>query len=327
MAKKKGTEYEELVAEIVGSFFHNNCTVAQGVWIEGPDGRRDMDVLIEGVVDGKKIRVLVECKDYDKSKTGRVGIELIDSLDSKRHDLSIDRCLICSNSGFTDPALRKAKRKGIGAISVLASGDGRVKIEIIEKVYYLVIKNELFNATFHPHGYFKSFDPSDVVYKKLPVYLWVQNKLSVHCINATSRKQLEKINKKYRFKHPVQVRSNKRKHLLSSVEGSMEVSKSWYSVDVRLDAKSAIYDYLSGQISLTPGENSFQIHGLDIAGKGGDLVEELPEDSELGVTFNESKTKLVLMMVEGLNFRSNDDFPDLDKFVVPEDIAFDVDKP
>lgn len=327
MAKKKGTAYEELVATIIGSFFHENCTVKQGSWVDGPDGRRDMDVLIEGLIENKKLKILVECKDYDKSKTGRAGIELIDALDSKRHDLLIDRCLICSNSGFTDPALRKAKRKGIGAISVLKSGDGRVKIEIIEKIFYQIVNIENFTCSFHLHKRSEGFDISSVQYKKLPVYLWVQQRMSLHAINTTVRKNNNLVNKYFRFKHPLQVKSKGRKFLLSSVEGTMAITNTWYSTDVRLDAKSAIYNYLSGQISLTPGGNNFQIHGLDIVEKKGELEKRLPDDSELGVTFNEDKRRIAVMMIEGLNFKSDDEIPKLNSYIVDEDMSLDINMP
>jgi len=327
MAKKKGTAYEELVASIVGSFFHENCVVKQGSWVDGPDGRRDMDVLIEGLVKGKNLKVLVECKDYDKSKTGKVGIELIDALDSKRHDLNIDKCLICSNSGFTDPAIRKAKRKNIGVISAIKSGDNRIKIEIIEKIFYQIVKIDTFNCKFHIHKRSEGFEPSNVLYKKLPVYLWIQQRMSYLASNFNNRNNNNQLNKIFRFKQPLQVRSKARKFLLSAVEGNMAVTNSWYSMDVKLDAKSAIYNYLSGQINLTPGKNNFQIHGLGIAGKEGKLEEELPQDSELGVTFNENKSRIAVMMIEGLNFKSDDEIPNLNSLVVDEDMSLEFSKP
>jgi len=324
MTKKKGTAYEELVAIIVREFFNESCTIKHGSWIDGPDGRRDMDVLVEGVKDGKKEKILIECKDYDKSKTGRVGIELIDALDSKRRDLSIDKCLICSNSGFTAPALRKAKRTGIGPISVLKSGDDRIKIEIIEKIFYRVINVDTFTCTFHFHRLSECIDPSIVLYKKLPVYLWVQQRMSILFTICTSKEAHGQLNKTFRFKHPLQVKSNGRKHYLSSVEGTMEVSRCWYSIDVKLDARSAIYNYLSGQLMLSPGENNLQIHGLDIVGKAGNLEHEPPEDSDLGVTFNNNKNRVAMTMVEGINYKSEDEIPKLNSFVVDEDLSLDI---
>jgi hypothetical protein len=116
--------------------FDSTADVQAGKWVEGPDGRLDMDVSIEGQVNGRPIRLVIECKDFDLRKSGRVGRPFVDALDSKRHDLGVDAAFICSNSGFTQDALRKARRKGIGMISVLAKGDSRAKAIIHKEIYF-----------------------------------------------------------------------------------------------------------------------------------------------------------------------------------------------
>jgi len=50
--------------------------------------------------------VVIECKDWNRP----IGIAFIDALDSKRRDLGASIAMICSNSGFTSDALRKAAR-------------------------------------------------------------------------------------------------------------------------------------------------------------------------------------------------------------------------
>ncbi len=129
MRKPAGTAYQELVATMAKTF-DPAADVRAGEWVEGPDGRLDMDVAIRGRLGGKPTLVVIECKDFDLTKTGKVGRPYIDALDSKRHDLQADAALICSNSGFTVDALNKARRKGIGAISVLSAKDSRVKVVI-----------------------------------------------------------------------------------------------------------------------------------------------------------------------------------------------------
>jgi hypothetical protein len=133
--KPAGTAYQELVATMAKAF-DPTANVRAGEWIEGPDGRLDMDVSIRGSLDGKPTLVVIECKDFDLNKTGKVGRPFIDALDSKRHDLEADAAFICSNSGFTEDALNKARRKGIGAISVLAEDDSRVKVVIETEIYF-----------------------------------------------------------------------------------------------------------------------------------------------------------------------------------------------
>src|SRR6266478_2449351 len=129
MRKRPGKAYQKLVAYVMKAF-DPGADVKEGQWIKGPDGRLDMDVAIRGAIDGKPTLAVIECKDFDLTKTGKVGREYVDALDSKRHDLNADVAIMCSNSGFTEDALNKGRRKSIGAISVLYKGDQRIKVVI-----------------------------------------------------------------------------------------------------------------------------------------------------------------------------------------------------
>jgi hypothetical protein len=81
---KAGTAYQDLVGEIVASM-EPGAQVRTGVWIDGPDGRLDMDVAIRGRIEDRDVSIAVECKDYSKS-TGPVGRAMVDALDSERHE-------------------------------------------------------------------------------------------------------------------------------------------------------------------------------------------------------------------------------------------------
>jgi len=122
---KPGDEYQELVGAVAAAL-DPGASVKMGQWIEGPDGKRDLDVEVRGTIDGSPCFILIECKDW----RDRVGIGVIDALDSKRRDLGADRAIAYSNSGFTAPALRKAARLEIGAASALKAGDGKAKVAI-----------------------------------------------------------------------------------------------------------------------------------------------------------------------------------------------------
>src|SRR5688572_2658658 len=116
---KAGDEYQAIV-EAVARALHPEANVCAGEWVEGPDGRRDMDVAVRF---GKDRVVLLECKDWRRP----VGIDAIDKLESKSRDLGAESALIYSNSGFTKQALVKAERVGIGALSALKAEDGRIR--------------------------------------------------------------------------------------------------------------------------------------------------------------------------------------------------------
>jgi len=122
---KPGDEYQELVGAVEKAL-EPGASVKVGQWIDGPDGKRELDVEVRGTLDGSPCFILIECKDWGDP----VRIGVIDALDSKRRDLFADRAVVYSNSGFTAPALRKAKRVRIGAASALKAGDGEVKVAI-----------------------------------------------------------------------------------------------------------------------------------------------------------------------------------------------------
>src|SRR5262245_53312974 len=123
--KKQGLDYQELVATIVRAL-DIHATVKTGQWCIGPDGHRDIDVEVRGIHNGREYFILIECKDHTYGRTRRkVSINEIDALESKRKDLKADLTVLCSNTGFSAPALRKAGRVRIVAISALATNDNR----------------------------------------------------------------------------------------------------------------------------------------------------------------------------------------------------------
>lgn len=131
---KLGSPYQQLVAEVL-QVFQPNAVVSHGQWIKGPDGSLDLDVSIRGLINGKQQHFVIECKDFDVTKSGKVGRPLVDAFESKRRDIGADWVAMCSNSGFTADALRKCARVGIGAITLMRQGDRRVRAVVDDEVY------------------------------------------------------------------------------------------------------------------------------------------------------------------------------------------------
>lgn len=168
---KSGDDYQELVAAVQRAF-DPGAKVEIGIWVEGPDGRRDMDVAVRGTTNGTSYFALVECKDWQD----KVGIAVVDAFDSKLRDLSADLGVIFSSSGFTRDAERKARRVGIGLASALKDGDPLVKMEILRtfiarrrviKSWAMTIFGDRnIDGPGHYH-------PFDVTFKGLPVVNWI----------------------------------------------------------------------------------------------------------------------------------------------------------
>jgi Restriction endonuclease len=118
---KPGDYYTDFVGRVL-ALLEPDRTIRVGEWVDGPDGRRDMDVEVRGTLNGQPHFYLVERKDWDRP----VGIQVIDALDSKRTDLAADRAIIYSNSGFTEPAIKKAKSVAIELASALCEHDPKI---------------------------------------------------------------------------------------------------------------------------------------------------------------------------------------------------------
>ncbi|MGZ5436762.1 MAG: restriction endonuclease, partial [Pyrinomonadaceae bacterium] len=176
---KAGTEYQELVAEVVRAL-DSNAKVETGQLVIGPDGGREVDVEVRGTQDGRQYFILIECKDktYGGSRR-RVGIGEIDALDSKRRDVNADLAVLCSNTGFAAKALRKAGRVGIVAISILAHADGRAKFVVERDLFARGLSVDrwttLFELVEDRLGDLPAYwSPTDVFFDGLPIVNWLE---------------------------------------------------------------------------------------------------------------------------------------------------------
>jgi hypothetical protein len=118
---KLGGPYEIALYEIL-RLIDPDFEIEQGVWVDGPDGSREVDVLVTGSFRGASIKFLFECKDYSGKR--RMGIGIIDAFDSKLRDLEAFGGVICSNADFSEPARTKAKRLGIGLMAIVKENAG-----------------------------------------------------------------------------------------------------------------------------------------------------------------------------------------------------------
>lgn len=319
-SNKQGLLYQELVGFVIQAF-DPNAKVKTEQWITGPDGRRDMDVLVQGTISGVNYSLVIECKDYNPKTTGKVGIEYIDALDSKKQDLGVDAAMICSNSGFTADAIRKAKRKHIGVISILKAGDSRIKAIIEEEIYTRRIKIESITTTFR--GDVRSVPRvEDITFHGLPVINWVMNRiLNFITINPLGSANLLD---SCHFKVPITMDFLGIPTLIEGIDIYFSVKTKWMSQIVIIDASLGMYDYIRGKIRLVPG-HSYIIR--DVNFDTGIPIEFIPQRDELGAGLLPGEIKVDLMFVEGLNMVAPEMIPDVDEFIVPEDLELKLEEP
>lgn len=108
---KAGTEFEHLAHEVftILSQDKKHEKVEHDVCLEGPDGPRQIDVLITGSVGPFQAKTIIECKDYNKN----VNVTTIDALYSKLLDVNAQKAVLVARKGFSNGAKKKAKRLGI----------------------------------------------------------------------------------------------------------------------------------------------------------------------------------------------------------------------
>ena len=258
---KRGDAYQEAVA-VVARALDPTAEVQIGTWIEGPDGRRDLDVSIRPRAAGAVSFVLIECKDWKRP----VGIAAIDALESKRRDINAGSVIICSNSGFTGDALRKAARVGIPALSALIEGDSRVRVEVEEEIYTRKIAVSRCDSTYHftvpdaqnliPRG----ASAREILHADKPVAAWVRDKCLILIGMAPRSGDLTA---KYKFSRPIQFHIREVVLPVTGCDLAISWAVQWCSQVIQIGASAGMYDYLRRRVLLGGALKQYHLKNVD----------------------------------------------------------------
>jgi hypothetical protein len=313
--RKQGREYEKVVADIVREF-DPNVKVTQGKWVVGPDGRRELDVLIEGTAGGCPTKGIIECKDFNPQTTGPVGIKYVDALDSKRHDVGAQFSLICSNAGFTSDAIRKAKRVRIGLISVMRKGDRRLRFAVVEEIYTRKVRfvsaslTLTGNTTINLNG----VPFHEILYGTVPLANWIYHRIMLLIGSNPIVKGTFKASHALRtplvFEWPGGSAESTNLTFRFTIEGA------WYSHQVNIDSTAGIYDWIRRRVRVVPGDGQLEIKGLNIY--EGERISLPPAQELIRESFLKGEVDMKLVLTEGLPIPGT--VPDIDKYVAPEDL-------
>ncbi len=268
---KAGSAYNEL-AKNMAEALEPHAQVKIGEWVEGPDGKREVDVEVRGVFDGRAFFLLMECKDW----RGPVDIEAIDKLDSKSKDLSADRVMICSNSGFTKKALRKARRLGIDAVSVLATGNKLIKLKLIREYIAKALSVDRWSIEIFPteasHPVVsEAWDGRELYYAELPLVNWL------HDTSANLLREHEgatKIVATFAFKQESDFRLHDAVVKLRGIRIHLTCSRKWLCQSVQEDVSLGYYDWIRERVTV-PNNEYWSIGWFDQ-----NAWEELPREPE-----------------------------------------------
>lgn len=316
---KLGKQFQLVVADVVREM-DPDSTVREGEWIKGPDGQRDIDVVVEGTVGSVVRRVQIECRDY--SSEGRpIGIGAIDALESKHRDLGMDVSFMCSNAGFTRDAVRKASRVGIGLIGVLREGDPRIRYQVVDEIYVrrvecvpksAEVKIKWFGSA--PKGNLRL---EEVTYEGIPVFNWLSSRIPIFLGANPVVKGIHLLS--YKFKHPVQFVLPSGSAPASSIRIQFEVTGGWFAITTEIDATTGLYDWMRKVIRLGPGGGRIVFKDVPI-GEGGDPIRCPPGfDPEKPFALADGESFISVLDLGGYN--PPERIPDLDGLVVDEDLV------
>ena len=248
---KAGSAYNEL-AKKMAEALEPAAVVKMGQWVEGPDGKREVDVEVRGTFEGQQFFLLIECKDWKNP----VDIKEFDKIDSKRKDLLADRVMICSNSGFTKKALRKAARLNIQAVSILAEGDKIVKLSINREFIAkgLSVNKwwlDLFPARGSEHLIQKQWDPRELFYGDLPVVNWLHEMSSSLLVEKEGAKNIVET---IAFKQETEFRLIATLVKLRGFRVRMICSSKWFAQTVQEDVSLGYYDWIRKVVVIPKNE-------------------------------------------------------------------------
>jgi hypothetical protein len=316
LADVKDHAYRQLVAAVIHAF-EPQASLAVGSLVSTPDGVRKIDIEVRSP---DKLRLtVVDVVDLPIGQ--EAGIDIVDSADSKRTDIKADVMLVCSNTGFDLIAIRKAKRKRIGLISVLRQGDERVKAVIEEQMYLRRVNLAPITIEYAGDKLPKNPIIHDIKYRGASIDAWlIWRAVTIATANPTIEQKLVAT---FNLKQPTEFDIRQSRVKLQKFSVRFQPHIQWLSQTVRLDAATGIYDYLRGKVRFAPGANSYTIQGIDF--DRATPLSSPPDANDLAFGLVPGEVDVRLVMFEGLLDGMEQYNRKLDELFRPEDLTTQID--
>jgi hypothetical protein len=307
---KRGSGFEAIVGSI-SQALEPTAQVVVGTWVDGPDGRRDMDVSIRGIKDGQDHCALVECKDWKDP----VGIGVVDALDSKRRDLGADVAVIYSNSGFTEDASRKAARLGISLCLALKAGDPRIRV-LLHRDFYARARSvdhwsliPIYNRKYPDPDL---TEPHSLLYEGMPVVNWFREKTRQILTDHPHRSHLQA---EYVFRDELEFQVGDRPVWLKALVLRLQCSHGWVMQTIREDVSLGTYDFLEHRV-IIPDKQVWSLGPFDR--DAWVPVESPPVETELGP----NTIQVNMTVFRPIASVPGTATPDLDQFILEQAVSY-----
>lgn len=324
LAAVEDVQYRNLVAEIIHAF-EPSAYISVGGVLLGPDGERTVDIQVWPVRSDIPGPIIIDVIDRNDGKP--VGIEAVDAADSMRRDVRAKVLLLCSNTGFDDSAIKKAKRANIGLISALKQGDKRIRAKIEEELYLRKVDVAQVTSIYDGETpkdieVIKQYmtRTHDITYEGGSVDGWLQERIMM--VVFQNPKVEGALIARYEFKRPTQFLLKGHKLTLRAISIRFHPRVQWLSQIVTLDAKAGIYDYVRGHVRFSDGPNSYVISGVNF--DTATPINSPPDISNPGVGLLPGEVDIQLMMMQGLDRPQGTEAAKLTDLIRPEDLSLNV---
>lgn len=324
-APKRGDAYQDAVAFVAKSI-DPSAEVEVGAWTNGPDGRRDLDVVVRTKEAVSPPLVVIECKDWNRP----IGIAFIDALDSIRRDIGASIAMICSNSGFTSDALRKAARVGIPVLAALIEGDRRIRIVVREQIYTRIVEFIHHKTNFHHQNLSDTMKAAltgvytkEFIYRGKSLEAWVAAKLlDIASVATRSRSFLAR----FKFREAMLVDVRGFNLSVSGIDVRAAFTIQWMTQIAEIGASQGMYDYLRKVVLFGPGAYQFHVKNINTRDWGTPVdIEDVPPRLLIPLDQRPNPEiplmEMTLAMVKNMPQSDLKDAPDLDPFIESEEIV------
>jgi Restriction endonuclease len=302
---KAGDEYRELVGTVMAALDPGSAVKTEQ-WITGPDGERDMDVEVRGMLNSIPHFILVECKDHARP----IGIGFVDAFESKIRDLKPDRAILFSNSGFTRDALKKAKRVGIEMASAMKAKDDTIKIGVHSEVVAQRLTLTFETATLypfdgHPHEIEEEWKVEDLLFDRLPVIYWISEKMT---LVASEHDTANKIWFLCTFRHEPRWSYHGQSLMVGGLKFYFTVERDWVVQTVKTDVSLGYYDHLKKSVVI-PNRQLYTLEMID-----NEAWDETDKEWEHG-EMEPNTVRLDLTMIRSNLLNSPEQIPKVDELI------------
>jgi hypothetical protein len=241
--------------------------------------------------------------------------------------------MICSNSGFTSGALRKAARMGLLALAALIEGEKRIRVVVCEQIYTRIVEFLHHAATFHhpdqdlPNdvkgGLARPHYKQEWTYHGKSVEARVAGKLLEIAAPATRSRSFFIA---FRFRESIGLDIRGFNVWASGIDIRAAFSVQWMTQVAEIGASQGMYDYLRQVVALGPGPYQFHIKNVNTQTWGTPVgIEDVPP--RLLIPFDQRQTpdiasmEMTLAMVKNMPQSDPKYAPDLDPFIVSKEIV------